>query len=184
MARKNIRMLVCAVLAAGFTTFGTAAHAVLHSLPFDPPDTFLGFVNVDIPASCLIPSNDTHSCLIDFLAVDFTDDFGNHWVTGTPFTESDLINIDNGGNFFALQATLGSPFLALASDSNGCDGTQQLSFELPGEGNSFTRRVSFSCAGVVDGNVGTYRVVPEPAPLALLGIALAGIALSRRRGHH
>jgi hypothetical protein len=75
---------------------------------------------------------------IDFLAIDFTDIDGNHWVTNTPFSETDLIQVVDG-QFFALQAILNQPFFALASDTIGCDGTGPLTFELPADGNNFQR---------------------------------------------
>ena len=72
MRTKRIRMFLCAAVAAAFSMFGTASHAVIHSLPFDP-DNFLGYVNVDIPLSCLatFPAN-AESCSVSFLSADFT----------------------------------------------------------------------------------------------------------------
>ncbi len=180
---RSVRLIMCAALAAALGTFGTAARAVAHSLPFDPVD-FAGVLNVDIPPPCMLPISDVHSCLIDFLSVDFFDADGNHWVTGTPFSESDLVQIDGNGQFFALAATLTPPFFGVTGDTNGCDGSMALVFELPSEGNNSQRFVSFSCSGVIGANTGTYSVspsVPEPAILALLGLGFAGLAASRRR---
>jgi hypothetical protein len=173
-------MLITAMLFSVLGMFGTAARAVPISLAFDPPFTFAGILGIDVDPTCLL-TDGIHSCLIDFLSVDFTDVAGNHWVTGTPLLgQTDSVEVV-GGAFFGLQATLTAPFLGLTGDTNGCDGTQQLMFELPGEGNDFQRFVSFSCVGVVGENIGTYKVVPEPGTLALLGLGLAGIARSRRR---
>jgi PEP-CTERM motif len=172
-------MFMCAAFAAALGTFGPAAKAIPISLAFDP-FLFAGILSINVDPTCLIDDG-VKSCAIDFLAIDFTDIDGNHWVTNTPFSETDLIQVVDG-QFFALQAILNQPFFALASDTIGCDGTGPLTFELPGDGNNFQRFTSFSCNGVVDpGNTGTYSLVPEPGSLALLGLGLAGLAASRRR---
>ena len=48
MSSKSLRMFACAALAVGVGAFGTASQATNYSLPFDPPFTFQGILNIDV----------------------------------------------------------------------------------------------------------------------------------------
>ena len=126
---------------------------------------------------CLAPFPGTNTCAFDVTNVSFTDDTGMQWFDPAvpEIGIGQQITLDSLDNIIAILVEIGN--LQPVSADNPCDG-QTLSIALDGN-------VTFSCPGGGDHN-GTGRVtfitrVPEPATFALLGIALLGLAASRRR---
>ena len=111
MRSKTVRLFISGVLAAALGIFGGAAQAIPVTLSFDPL-LFAGVLGIDLGPGCLTPVDQVNTCSVDFLSVDFTDLNGNHFVTGTPFTDPAIQVQSVGDQFFALQATLTEPFLA------------------------------------------------------------------------
>jgi hypothetical protein len=176
MTRKTLRNLLCSVAASATWAFVTPVQAIAYKVGFDPAE-FAGIITINVSPTCLVPFPGTNTCAFDVTNVNFTDSTGMQWFD--PFVPEigigQQITLDSLDNIIAILVNIGN--LQPVGADNPCDG-QQLSFALDGT-------VTFNCGGGGDHN-GTGRVtsitrVPEPATFALLGIALLGLAASRRR---
>ncbi len=59
MAKKSLRMFMCAALVAGFGLFGAGAQATRYGVVFDPPFTFEGLMVIDVDPCASSPSRAT-----------------------------------------------------------------------------------------------------------------------------
>jgi len=176
MTRKTLRNFLCSIAASATWAFVTPAQAIAYSVGFDPA-VFAGIITIDVSPACLAPFPGTNTCAFDVTNVNFTDSTGMQWFDPAvpEIGIGQQITLDSLDNIIAILVDIGN--LQPLKADNPCDG-QTLSFALDGT-------VSFNCGGGSDHN-GTGRVtfirrVPEPATFALLGIALLGLAASRRR---
>ncbi len=178
MARKTLRNLLCSVAASAAWAFVTPAQAIAYKVGFDPG--FMGAITIDVAPTCLSTFPGTVPCAFDVTNVNFVDDTGLHWFD--PFvTETGIgqqITLDSFDNIIAVLVDIFS--LEPVEDvGNPCgeEGTK-LSFGLDGV-------VTFNCRdSPIHNGLGaviSITRVPEPATYALLGIALLGLAASRRR---
>ena len=94
---------------------------------------------IDVDPTCFVARAACITALIDVSTADFTDVAGNHWVTGVPLAghRRTIRRRESSGAVVSASGNTTSPFLALTSDTNGCDGTLQLMFECQRRQRSF-----------------------------------------------
>jgi hypothetical protein len=175
MNRRSLRNLLCAAAAAAFGMFGTAAQAIHYDVGFDPI-MFGGVITIDVSPSCLSTFPGDNPCNFDVDAVDFFDNLGREWtISGIDTGIGDQVRVDSADKLIGIAVDIFN--LQPVGFDSTCDGTH-LGFALDGS-------VFFNCGGDQDasgeGKVTFITQVPEPATLALLGVAVSGLVWTRRR---
>ncbi len=179
MSSKSLRVFACAVLAAAFVTFGTAAKATQYGVVFDPPFLVPGLMIIDVPLGSPCHDGGIQPCPFEVLSVDFVDGFGNEWGIPGPETPGGTFVdfVEPADTLVAISVTL-TDLVLIKGEAFCGEGGPSLAIGIEGD-------VSFSCGNeLTTGNVISITKVPEPATLALLGLGFAGMALTRRRKLH